>query len=68
MEAGYTVRGEEFLADRSRLWAKKESLGEFDLAPDGERFAVVQAETHPTQVTILLNFFDALQRAPAGGK
>jgi hypothetical protein len=53
------------------LWVRKKDLGpNFDVAPDGKRFAVVQAEASeqkgPQHVTFLLNFFDELRRrAPA---
>jgi Tol biopolymer transport system component len=71
MVASYTAKGGAFVASKPRLWAEKKDLGfSFDLAPDGKRFAVVQAETEQkgaAQVTFLLNFFDELRRrAPAG--
>ena len=72
MVASCTTNGEAFVASKPRLWAEKKDLGDyFDLAPDGKRFAVVQAEVPeqkgPQQVTVLLNFFDELRRrAPAG--
>jgi hypothetical protein len=66
MVESYAVNGEVFVASKPRLWAEKRDLGDFDLAPDGKRFVVVQAETAeqkgPTQVTFLLNFFDELRR------
>jgi Tol biopolymer transport system component len=70
--ASYTAGGEAFLAGKPRLWAAQKGLGgEFDLAPDGKRFAVVQAEASeqkgPQHVMLLQNFFDELRRrAPAG--
>jgi len=71
MAVSYTVKDGAFAASKPRLWVEKKDLGlGFDLAPDGKRFAVVQAETEPkgtAQVTFLLNFFDELRRrAPAG--
>jgi Tol biopolymer transport system component len=71
MVASYTTNGGAFVASKPNLWAEKKGLGlDFDLAPDGKRFAVVQAETEPrgtAQVTFLFNFFDELRRrAPAG--
>ena len=74
MVASYTTNGEAFVASKPRLWAEKKDLGDyFDLAPDGKRFAVVQAEASeqqaPPHVTLLLNFFDELRRrVPAGAK
>ena len=73
MVASYTTNGEAFVASKPRLWAAKRDLGAyFDVAPDGKRFAVVQAERseQSTQhVMLLLNFFDELRRrAPVGGK
>ena len=71
MVVSYTTKGGAFVATKPRLWAEKKDMGfYFDLAPDGKRFAVVQAEAEPkgaAQVTFLLNFFDELRRrAPAG--
>jgi hypothetical protein len=46
----------------------------YDLAPDGQRFAIVlnpdgTAEEKPiTHLTVLLNFFDELKRRVPGGK
>jgi serine/threonine-protein kinase len=73
MVASYTANGEAFVASKPRLWAGKKDLGEFfDLAPDGKRFAVLQAEASeqkgPAQVTYLLNFFDELRRRVPAGK
>jgi Tol biopolymer transport system component len=72
MVASYTTHADAFVPGKPRLWAAKKDLGEFfDLAPDGKRFAVVQAEVSeqkgPQHVTFLLNFFDELRRrAPVG--
>ena len=74
MVATYTTSGDAFVSSKPRLWARKKDMSTyFDLAPDGKRFVVVQAEASeqrgPQQVTFLLNFFDELRRrAPAGGK
>jgi hypothetical protein len=67
MVASYTTALEALMASKPRLWAAKKNLGElFDLAPDGKRFVVGQAEgseqTAPTHATILLNFSDELRR------
>jgi serine/threonine-protein kinase len=74
MAASYTAGGEAFAANKPRLWAAKKDLEPyFDLAPDGKRMAVIQAEgsqkSRPEQVMLLENFFDELRRrAPAGSK
>ena len=70
MVASYSANREVFVAGKPRLWAAKKDLGDFDLAPDGKRFVVVQPEASepkgPVHVTFLLNFFDELRRrAPA---
>ena len=77
MVATYTTKGDAFAAEKPRLWAERRfldtgTLPNFDLAPDGKRFAVLmapgeeaeqQAQTH---VTFLLNFFDELRRKVPG--
>jgi hypothetical protein len=77
MAVSYSVKGDEFVAGKPRLWAAKKDLGfAFDAAPDGKRLAVLLNEESnqkdlkgPTQVTFLLNFFDELRRrAPSGGR
>jgi WD40 repeat protein len=72
MVASYAANGETFVATKPRLWAEKRDLGDFDLAPDGRRFAIVQAEATepkgPSQVTLLLNFFDDLRRRVPSGR
>ncbi len=74
MVASYTTNGAAFVARKPRLWSAKKDLGTFfDLAPDGKRFAMVQAEAlaqnGSPHVTFLMNFFDELRRrAPTGDK
>jgi Tol biopolymer transport system component len=79
MVAAYTAKGDSFAAGKPRLWSEKQFLGtgypNFDLAPDGKRFAVLAAaqeagsQKAATHVTFLLNFFDELRRrVPASGK
>jgi serine/threonine-protein kinase len=74
MRARYTARGETFAADKPSLWAAKKDLEPyFDLAPDGNRFVVVQTEesqkNSPEQVMLLENFFDELRRrSPAASR
>jgi serine/threonine-protein kinase len=75
MVVPYTVKGDLFVAERPRIWARLPAgvaLGGFDLAPDGKRFVVAapveeaQAQIEQSHVTFLLNFFDELRRrAPA---
>jgi len=75
MVAPYAVKGDDFVADRPRIWTRLPAgyaTGGFDLAPDGKRFVVVtpveaaQAQIEQSHVTFLLNFFDELRkRAPA---
>ncbi len=63
MVASYSARGETFAANKPRLWAAKKDLETyFDLAPDGKRFAVLQAEESQKagseRVMLLQDFFD----------
>jgi len=73
MVTTYAVMGDSFLAGKPRLWTEKQifNLGltnNFDLAPDGRRFAVVMAAEDPGSrpslryVTLVLNFFDEARR------
>jgi len=73
MVANYTANGDMFVAVKPRIWTKVKDLVDYSLAPDGRRFAVVQAGASDresgAQVTFLMNFFDELRRrAPAAGK
>jgi eukaryotic-like serine/threonine-protein kinase len=79
MVTPYRVSGGSFVADKPGLWSEKRftttgPFVNFDLAPDGKRFAVVMSGTDSgdqkprSQVTFLFNFFDELRRkVPAGG-
>jgi serine/threonine-protein kinase len=66
----YTARGDSFVAGKPHVWSEKRLLDRpyetYDLAPDGERFAVIlyaDGTAEPiTQLTVLLNFFDELKR------
>ena len=69
--AGYTVKGDSFVADKPRQWsplqfAFRSSL--VDLMPDGKRIVMAlpqesaEASKQGTQLTVLLNFFDELRR------
>lgn len=75
MVAGYTSRGNAFVAEKPRLWSStplfrpsNNALWNMDLAPDGQRFMVLAApepaggDKANVHVTILLNFFDELRR------
>jgi serine/threonine-protein kinase len=81
MVASYTVHGDALTFDKPRVWSEHQVLDlgsppvrAYDLAPDGNRFAVVlnsdgTAEDPPvTHVTVLLNFFDELRRRVPVGK
>jgi len=72
MVANYTVKGESFVADKPRVWFGKQlwnvGLGvNFDLAPDGKRFAVLMSAESPepretqSHVKIATNFFDEVR-------
>jgi serine/threonine-protein kinase len=78
MVTDYEVKTESFVAGKPRVWSDQQlrDLGgalNYDLAPDGKRFAVLPNLNAPVEekgdvrVTFLLNFFDELRRrAPAG--
>jgi serine/threonine-protein kinase len=80
MVATYTAQGDSFVADKPRLWSETRFTDtglspNFDLHPDGKRFAVLMAadedgeQEAPARVTLLLNFFDELlRRVPVGGE
>jgi eukaryotic-like serine/threonine-protein kinase len=77
MVAPYTVAGDEFVAEKPRVWSEGRfarglpRTRPFDLHRDGERFAVIQrpqaAETEQSKVVFILNFFEHLRQiAPVG--
>jgi eukaryotic-like serine/threonine-protein kinase len=80
MVANYTVKGGTFVADKPRVWFGKQlaNIGltaNFDLAPDGKRFAVLMPAQSPepretqSHVTLALNWFEELnRRVPTGTK
>jgi Tol biopolymer transport system component len=79
MVAGYTVKGDSFVADKPRVWSEKQIGGtvgskNVDLAPDGKRIvALMPVETAEGQkaqshVIFLENFFDELRRKVPAGK
>ncbi|MBK5292583.1 MAG: protein kinase [Acidobacteriia bacterium] len=68
----YEVKGDAFAPGTPRVWSNQriglESYRNFDIAPDGNRFAVSLSAAGPdgdkpqTQITVLLNFFDEVRR------
>jgi len=79
MVAGYTVKGDSFVADKPRVWSDKKiaNIGlnaNYDLTPDGKRIVALMpvetAEAQKTQshMTFLMNFFDELRRKVPVGK
>ncbi|MGH8249059.1 MAG: hypothetical protein ACREUU_21845, partial [Gammaproteobacteria bacterium] len=79
MAVTYEVTEDSFRAGKPRVWSPARLLNpgfvSFDVAPDGKRFAVLQApEAGPENkgnlhATFLLNFFDELQRrVPSAAK
>ena len=76
MVTNYAVRGDSFVADKPRVWSLKPlaNLGltpNFDIAPDGKRFAVVMPAERPepreaqTHVTFMPNFSEGVRRRTA---
>jgi Tol biopolymer transport system component len=79
MAVTYTASGDSFHADKPQLWSPGQftdrGLGvyNFDLHPDGKRFAVLKApgtEQTPAvnKVSFIFNFFDELRRKLPPGK
>ena len=80
MVVTYTVSRESFHADKPRLWSPGQftDLGvfaNFDMHPDGKRFAVLKAPGDEGQsvannkVNFIFNFFEVLRRKfPKEGK
>ena len=68
MVSEFVVSGNSFVASKPRVWSGQQlfSAGftNFDLAPDGKRFAILPAPgtRADVRVTVLLNFFDELRR------
>jgi hypothetical protein len=74
MAVSYTVHGDSFRVVKLRVWSDTRVMSVFaavpgwDLAPDGKHVAGI-LEPSWGSVTVLLNFFDELERrVPAGGK
>ena len=59
-----------FTAGKPRLLFEGQYLDYWDVAPDGQRFLMVQPiepEQHATQINVVLNWFEELkQRVPTG--
>jgi Tol biopolymer transport system component len=79
MAATYTTSGDSFHAEKPQLWSPGQftELGSgtynFDLHPDGKRFAVLKAPgTEPAavvnKVSFIFNFFDEIRRKLPPGK
>jgi eukaryotic-like serine/threonine-protein kinase len=78
MVIGYRVQNRSFDGGKPRLWSDQrlQNVGgplNYDLAPDGQRFAILRGlnptteEKGAVQIAFLLNFFDELRRrAPVG--
>jgi hypothetical protein len=70
--AAYTTSGDSFHADKPRLWSTGQFTGRgpasnFDVHPDGKRFAVLKAPaTGETmlvnKVSFIFNYFDEIRR------
>ena len=79
MVVTYTASGDSFRADKPQLWSPGQftdlGLGNynFDLHPDGKRFAVLKApgteqNAAVNKVSFIFNFFDELRRKLPPGK
>jgi serine/threonine protein kinase len=79
MVVAYTASGDSFQADKPQLWSPGQFTDRgltnynFDLHPDGNRFAVLKAPgTEQTaavnKVSFIFNFFDELRRKLPPGK
>ena len=78
MVVSYTQAGGSFKPGKPRLWSRTRlfqtgNTHNFDLAPDGQRFAVLlPAEGADPgaqlQTMLMLNFFDEVRRRVAAGR
>jgi Tol biopolymer transport system component len=72
MVVDYQVNGNSFEARKPRVWSERQvfypGISNLDLAPDGQRFAVLvpadgsKSGARPFHVTMLFNYFDELKR------
>jgi hypothetical protein len=73
MMTPYTVSGDTFSADKSRLWSST-AVVDFDVAPDGKSVAAIvdppagAGKSAAVEAVFLLNFFDELKRRLAPAK
>ncbi len=75
MAVTYSVEGDSFRAGRPRLWSEGQLTDRgfsqnFDLHPDGKRFAVLKAgegteAQEVTHVNLVTNWFDEVRRRVA---
>ena len=78
MVVGYTATDNSFQAEKPRLWSPGQFTfrggnANFDLHPDGKRFAVLKAPGTESQLAInkvnfIFNFFEELRRKVPSGK
>jgi Tol biopolymer transport system component len=77
MVEDYTATGDSFMQGKPHLWSDQQlhdvsGVLNYDLAPDGKRFAIFPENKAPEKgdvhVTFLLNFFDELRRRVPVGK
>ena len=80
MVVTYTASGDSFRADKPQLWSPGQftdrgvGVYNFDLHPDGKRFAVLKAPAQNktravNKVSFIFNFFDEISRkVPPGTK
>jgi Tol biopolymer transport system component len=78
MAVTYSVSGDSFHADKPQLWSPGQFAdiagnSNFDLHPDGKRFAVLKATgteqaAAVNKVNFIFNFFDEIKRKVAPGK
>jgi serine/threonine-protein kinase len=79
MATAYTVNGDSFAAGKPRIWSETRLFDtgltqNFDIASDGQRFAVLMAAEGPEpraterQAIFLPNFFDEVRRRVAAGR
>ena len=75
--AGYTAKGDTFLAGKPRVWTEARvrasgGLSNYDIASDGKRLAAIVADEEagklPTSLTFLLHCGDELRRKAPGGR
>jgi Tol biopolymer transport system component len=74
MAVNYTVKGDSFVPEKPRVWAKLGGATDFDLSPDGKRLAVVMPVEAPEatkpdhEVTFIFNFLDEIRRRVPAAK